>query len=294
MLAREFGTGGPAIGVVGQGTWQLEQRPREAVRALRHGVELGLQHVDTAQLYGAGAVERLVGEALQGVRDRVFLVSKIDPVRATRHEARRACDESLTRLRTDRLDALLLHWLPPHDLAEAVDAMEDLVQSGRISRWGVSNFDEVKLEQAVALAGASKIACNQVLYHPAERAVEHAVLPCCQRHGIAAVGYSPFAAGAFPPDDSPAGRLLGEIAERAGHLAAAGGVGVSDPAAEHLRHSEGGLSAPRGGERGRGRRLALGCGADTGRTGVSPRSPALRRSHLVSNLARARDLQLAP
>jgi diketogulonate reductase-like aldo/keto reductase len=208
---RHFGHTGPPVGVVGQGTWQLERSRRTAVRALQRGIELGVRHVDTAEIYGGGEVESLVGEALAGRRDRVFLVSKIDPVRATRSEAARACEESLTRLRTDYLDAYLLHWLPPHALAEAIGALESLVDAGRIRRWGVSNFDEVKLEEAVAIAGPGRIACNQILYHLDERSVEHAVLPCCERHGIAAVGYSPFAVGAFPTPDSPGGEVLAQI-----------------------------------------------------------------------------------
>lgn len=214
MQTRPFGEHGPSVSVVGQGTWQLEARWKDAVRTLRHGVELGMNHVDTAEIYGDGAVERLVGEALQGVRDQVFLVSKIDPRRAIGAEAARACEESLTRLRTDHLDAYLLHWLPPHSLEQAIEAMEALAESGRILRWGVSNFDEVKLEQAVSIAGAGRIACNQILYHPGERAVEHAVLPCCRRHGIAAVGYSPFAVGAFPGPDTRGGRALRTVAAR--------------------------------------------------------------------------------
>lgn len=216
MRERRFGSGGPALGVIGQGTWQLERDRRRAIAALRRGIELGLRHVDTAEIYGGGEVERLVGEALHGVRDRIFLVSKIDPVRATRTQAARACEESLARLKTDHLDAYLLHWLPPHPLGTAIEAMESLVSSGRIRRWGVSNFDEARLEEAVALAGPGRIACNQVLYHLEERAVEHAVIPCCQRHGIAIVGYSPFAVGGFPAPDSPGGRTLQAIAAARG------------------------------------------------------------------------------
>src|SRR5690606_37757517 len=151
MRKRRFGSDGPSVDVIGQGTWQLERDRRRAVDALRRGVELGLRHVDTAEIYGSGAVERLVGEALRGLRDRVFLVSKIHPARATRKDAERACAASLERLETDHLDAYLLHWLPPHSLEEAVEAMESLVARGRIRRWGVSNFDEVRLEQTLAL-----------------------------------------------------------------------------------------------------------------------------------------------
>lgn len=216
MQTRAFGDPGPDVAVIGQGTWQMDHDRRAAGRALRHGVSLGLTHVDTAEIYGGGAVESLVGEALDGLRDRVFLVSKIDPSRATRREAEHACAGSLTRLRTDCLDAYLLHWLPPHPLEEAIEAMERLVDKGMIRRWGVSNFDEVKLEEALAIAGPGRIACDQVLYHSGERTVEHGVIPCCQRHRIAAVGYSPFAVGRFPGTDSAGGRVLQEIADGRG------------------------------------------------------------------------------
>ena len=216
MQTRQFGRQGPAVGIIGQGTWQLERNPRQAGKALRYGVELGLTHVDTAEIYGGGAVERLVGEALCDVRDRLFLVSKIDPAKATRREAERACMQSLTRLHTDHLDVYLLHWLPPHPLQEAVEAMENLVARGLIRQWGVSNFDEIKLQEAVKLAGDGRVACNQVLYHPGERSVEHAVLPCCRRHGVALVGYSPFAAGALPRPGTTGGRALTEVALRHG------------------------------------------------------------------------------
>lgn len=214
MHTRQFGADGPEVPVIGQGTWQMEHQPREAAAALRHGVKLGLRHVDTAEIYGQGAVEVLVGRALEGLRDQVFLVSKINPVRATPIEAPRACRETLARLRTDHLDAYLLHWLPPHELKEAVDAMETLVARGMIRRWGVSNFDETKLEEVVVAAGADRVACNQVLYHPGERAVEQRILPACQQLRTALVGYSPFAVGSFPPADSRGGRALQEIAER--------------------------------------------------------------------------------
>lgn len=216
MHTRTFGPDGPAVAAIGQGTWQMDANPRNAAAALRHGVTLGLNHVDTAEIYGNGAVETLIGEALTGLRDEVFLVSKIDPARATSTEAERACRESLGRLRTDHLDAYLLHWLPQHSLEEAVESMERLVERGLIRRWGVSNFDEVKLEEAIRLAGPHRIACNQVLYHPGERAVEQAVVPCCQYHGIAMVGYSPFAVGAFPEPASAGAEALEEVAARHG------------------------------------------------------------------------------
>ncbi len=213
---RPFGPSGPAVSIVGQGTWQLERNERSAIRALRRGVELGLRHIDTAEIYGGGAVESLVGRTLGGLRDQVFLVSKVNPRRATRAGLVRACEESLRRLRTDRLDGYLLHWLPPHPLGFAVEALETLADAGKIGVWGVSNFDEVKLEELMRLAEPGRVACNQVLYHLEERAVEHAVIPFCRRHGIALVAYSPFAVGSFPGPDSPGGRVLATIARSHG------------------------------------------------------------------------------
>ncbi|MFW6094743.1 MAG: aldo/keto reductase [Pseudomonadota bacterium] len=216
MTTRPFGSDGLSVAVIGQGTWRFERDEQAAARALHRGIELGLRHVDTAEIYGDGAVEAMLGRALAGVRDRVFLVSKVDPRRATRDELPRACVESLRRLRTDHLDAYLLHWLPPHPLAGAVEALEALVRAGHIGCWGVSNFDEVKLGEIIELAGPGRVACNQVLYHLGCRDVEHAVLPFCQRHGVAMVGYSPFATGAFPAPDSPPGRELAHIARARG------------------------------------------------------------------------------
>lgn len=202
---------------IGQGTWQMEGDDRRTVlRALRHGLDLGLTHIDTAELYGHGEVERLVGEAIAGRRDEVVLVSKILPEHASRSGTRRACEGTLRRLRTDRLDGYLLHWLGPHPLAETAEAMEALVDDGLVDWWGVSNFDEVKLAELLAVAGEGRVACNQVLYHLRERSVEHAVIPFCRARGIAVVGYSPFGSGDFPDPSSPAGRVLAEVAAEVG------------------------------------------------------------------------------
>jgi len=206
-----FGRTGRSVTVIGQGTWTMERDARAALRALRRGLDLGLEHIDTAEIYGGGAVERLVGRALRGVRERAFLVSKVDPARASRTGTMRACEESLRRLRTDHLDAYLLHWAGPHPLEETFEAFETLVAQGKIRCWGVSNFDETMLAQARQIAG-DRIACNQVMYHLRQRTVEHAVLPYCRRHDIAIVGYSPFGAGAFAGADDEGARLLSMIA----------------------------------------------------------------------------------
>jgi diketogulonate reductase-like aldo/keto reductase len=209
---RPFGCHGPDVSIIGQGSWQLEREPRAALRALRRGLDLGLTHIDTAAIYGDGAAEVLVGRALRGRREEAFLVSKLDPRRASRHGTHDACDDSLRRLGTDYLDAYLLHWIGPHPLEETIAALEELVAAGKIGRWGVSNFDEIHLARALEIAGAGRIACNQVLYHVGQRAIEHAVLPFCQEHGIAVVSYSPFAAGAFPAPATAGGRALANIA----------------------------------------------------------------------------------
>jgi len=183
-----------------------------AIAALRKGLDLGMIHVDTAELYGGGDVETLVGEAIAGRRDEVFLVSKVLPEHATYEGTLRACETSLRRLRTDRLDSYLLHWPGPHPLAETIRAFERLERDGKIRSWGVSNFDVEELEEALAIAGPGRIACNQVLYHLDERGIEAAVLPWCARHSVAPVAYSPFGAGRFPSERTARGRVLAEVA----------------------------------------------------------------------------------
>jgi len=217
MQARELGKSGEPIAVIGQGTWALELADEgEARRALHAGLELGLTHVDTAEMYGAGRVEERLGRILAGRRDEVFLASKVLPSNASRAGTLAACERSLRRLGTDHLDLYLLHWPGSHPLAETIAAFEELRRKGSIRHYGVSNFDERELAEAVRLAGPGRIACNQVLYHPGERAVEHAVLPACARLGVTLVAYSPFGSGKFPPPSSKGGRVLAEIAARLG------------------------------------------------------------------------------
>jgi diketogulonate reductase-like aldo/keto reductase len=211
MERRQFGTTGRAVAVIGQGTWKLEASDRaSAVAALRRGLDLGMTHVDTAELYGVA--ENLVGEAIAGRRDEVFLVSKVLPTNASRRGTVAACERSLAKLRTDRLDGYLLHWPGPHPLEDTIAAFEQLRRDGKILSWGVSNFDVPELEAARAIAGDGHPACNQVLYHLRQRKIEHDVLPWCERHGVAVVGYSPFGSGRFPGAKSPGGRVLARIA----------------------------------------------------------------------------------
>jgi diketogulonate reductase-like aldo/keto reductase len=215
MLTRPFGPGGPRVTVVGQGSWRSEASPKEAIAALRRGLDLGLTHIDTAEMYGSGAAEEIIARAVAGRRDEVFLVSKVLPTNASRRGTIGACEKSLARLKTDRLDVYLLHWRGSHPLAETVDAFQALVASGKIRSWGVSNFDVDDLEEIASIAGTGLPACNQVLYHPKERAIEHEILPWCLERGIAVVAYTPFgeSPGIFE-SGSREGRVLHEIAAR--------------------------------------------------------------------------------
>jgi diketogulonate reductase-like aldo/keto reductase len=145
----------------------------------------------------------------------VFLVSKVLPTNASRKGTVKACEQSLKRLKAERLDCYLLHWRGSFPLADTIAAFEELQKAGKIRAWGVSNFDADDLDEALAIAGPGKIACNQVLYHLQERAVEHAVLPWCEKHGVALVGYTPFG-NRFPAPGSAGGKLLGEIAAKHG------------------------------------------------------------------------------
>lgn len=217
MKRNRFGAAGPAVAAVGQGTWYIEQAPRRAaVEALRRGLDLGMTHIDTAEMYGSGEAEEVVAEALQGRRDEVFLVSKVLPHNASLKGTLSACERSLKRLKTDRLDCYLLHWQGQYPLAETFEAFERLREAGKIRAWGVSNFDVPDLEDAFEVAGEGRIACNQVLYHLQERAIEHAVIPWCKRHGVAVVAYSPFGHSDFPDADSDGGQVLAAIASAHG------------------------------------------------------------------------------
>jgi len=208
------------VAVVGQGTWHSEQSPRDALDALRHGLDLGMCHLDTAEMYGSGAAETLVGRAIEGRRDEVFLVSKVLPSNASRRGTIAACERSLSRLKTDRLDCYLLHWRGAHPLAETVAAFEELRGSGKIRAWGVSNFDVDDLEELASLEGAELPACNQVLYHLEERAIEHAVQPWCDERGVAIVAYTPFGESSRAFDrETRQGRVLQEIAASHGATA---------------------------------------------------------------------------
>ena len=213
MELRLFGSTEGFVARIVQGTWFIEDADRDiAIAALRRGLDLGMTHIDTAELYGGGAAEELVGEAIAGRRNEVFLVSKVLPENASQSGTRLACERSLARLDTDRLDCYLLHWRGRHPLEETIAGFEDLQRAGKILSWGVSDVPDLRDALAIAGQGEGRLACNQVLYHLQERAIEHAVLPWCERHGVAVTAYSPFGHGNFPGSGTEGGRVLAKIA----------------------------------------------------------------------------------
>jgi diketogulonate reductase-like aldo/keto reductase len=195
----------------------MEGDPRkEAIAAIRRALDLGATHVDTAELYGHGEVERMVGEAIEGRREDVFLVSKVHPENASRKGTILACERSLSRLRTDYLDCYLLHWPGSHPLEDTIGAFDELERAGKIRSFGVSNFDAGELTRAISIAGPGRIRENQVLYHLLERRIEREVIPLAERENVAVVGYSPFGSGNFPSSKSSGGKVLADIAESHG------------------------------------------------------------------------------
>jgi len=225
MNKHSFGVTKRDVAAIGQGTWNLERASkRDAAAALRRGLDLGMTHIDTAEMYGSGEAEEYVAEAIAGRRNEVFLVSKVLPNNASRKGTIRACEKSLKRLKVERLDCYLLHWRESSPLAEILAAFDELEKAGKIRSWGVSNFDVGDLEEALAIAGPGRIACNQVLYHLEQRGMEHAVMPWCERHGVAVVGYTPFGQR-FPGPSSAGGRILAEVA--AAHSATARQVALA-------------------------------------------------------------------
>ncbi len=211
MQIKPLGASGAPVSIIGQGTWHIDHGDRaKAIAALRAGLDAGMTHIDTAEMYGDA--EPVVAEAIAGRRDETFLVSKVLPSNASRKATITACERSLKRLRTDRLDCYLLHWRGSYPLEDTVAAFEALKQAGKIASWGVSNFDVDDLDELRAVAGPDAIACNQVLYHLQERAIEHAVIPWCAKHKVAVVAYSPFGHNDFPASGSRGGKILQSIA----------------------------------------------------------------------------------
>ena len=219
LLRRKFGWTGLDVPMIGMGTWMIEGRrskdaERQAIEALRLGLQLGMKHIDTAEMYGNGRTEELVAEAVDGRREEVFLVSKVLPSNASYEGTLKACKHSLKRLRTDFLDLYLLHWpSSEHPIEETMRAMEKLVDDGMIKFIGVSNFDVEQLREAQNALRKYRIACNQVLYHLAYRGIELNLLPYCAKNEIAIVGYSPFGHGNFPSSHNRGGKVLAEIAK---------------------------------------------------------------------------------
>jgi diketogulonate reductase-like aldo/keto reductase len=187
-----------AVPILGQGTWRMgedaSERGRE-IAALRRGLDLGLALIDTAEMYGNGAAERVVGEAIAGRRDDVFLVSKVLPTNATHSGTIAACERSLRHLKTDRLDLYLLHWRENVPLQETVEAFESLVRDGKIRSWGVSNFDFEDMEELAELHSGNQVQTNQVLYNLTRRGIEYDLLPWCKERGIPIMAYSPVEQG---------------------------------------------------------------------------------------------------
>lgn len=188
---------------LGLGTWHMgesaSQRAAE-VGALRAGIDLGLKLIDTAEMYADGGAEQVVGEAIRGRRDDVFLVTKSYPHNASRKELPRACERSLDRLGVDSIDLYLLHWRGRVPLAETVEALEQLVETGKVERWGVSNFDVADMEELAAVARMGGIFANQVLYNPARRGIEFDLLPWCRERNVQVMAYSPLDEGTLASD----------------------------------------------------------------------------------------------
>jgi diketogulonate reductase-like aldo/keto reductase len=220
MQTRPFGFTGVPVSAIGQGTWEVEGdavKERRAVEALEAGIELGMTHIDTAEMYGNGRAEELTGQAIRGRRDRVFLTSKVLPSNASYEGTLRACERSLRRLGVDRLDLYLLHWESNHPIGETMRAMEKLADSGLIRFIGVSNFDVAKVWEVEQALSHHRLAANQVLYHLGDRGIERKLIPYCAERGIAVVAYSPFGSrGGFPKPQSAGGRVLAGIAATLG------------------------------------------------------------------------------
>ncbi|WDT79993.1 MAG: aldo/keto reductase [Candidatus Manganitrophus sp.] len=205
---------GVPVPVLGQGTWGMGETPerrQDEIAALRFGLDLGLTLIDTAEMYGEGGAEEVVGEAIEGRRDEVYLVSKVYPFNASLHGTVAACERSLNRLRTDHLDLYLLHWRGDYPLSETVEAFEALKEAGAIRDWGVSNFDLPDMEELVTVPNGEQVATDQVLYNLYHREVETALLPWCLKRHIPIMAYSPIEQGRMLDDP-----LLKEIASHHG------------------------------------------------------------------------------
>jgi diketogulonate reductase-like aldo/keto reductase len=220
MLNKPFGPTGRELPAIGQGTWDVPEHGAgraDVIRTIRRGIELGMTHVDTAEMYGAGEVETIVGEAIAGTpRERLFIASKVLPSNASYKRTIAACERSLKWLRLDYLDLYMLHWPSGVPLEETMRAMRDLVEQGKTRFIGVSNFDVEDMLDAKRVLGDVPLAANQVLYHLNERGIEHDLIPRAAEAGIAIVGYTPFGRGRFPRKAAAADGVLGRIARKHG------------------------------------------------------------------------------
>ena len=218
MIKRKFGWTDTEVPVIGQGTWMIDgssETESRSIQTLKLGFDLGMNHIDTAEMYGEGHVEELVGEAIAGMRrDKIFLVSKVLPSNASYENTLKACKQSLKRLKTEWLDLYLLHWPSRYPLSETMRAMEKLVSDGLVKYIGVSNFDVEDLMEAEQVLLTERIACNQVLYNLRNRGIEQRLLQYCSKKKIAVVGYSPFGYTNFPSPHSIEGKLLTEIGKK--------------------------------------------------------------------------------
>jgi diketogulonate reductase-like aldo/keto reductase len=242
--------GKETVPAIGQGTWYMGEQRAEAAKeaaALRLGIDLGMTLIDTAEMYASGGAEQVVAQAISGIRDRVFVVSKVLPQNASRTGVVAACERSLKRLRTDRIDLYLLHWRGGHPLADTVAGFEALMAAGKIRYWGVSNFDTADMEELSALPNGANCAANQVLYHPNSRGIEFDLVPWCTRRRIPLMAYSPLGHHVRRLLDSKA---LRAVAQRIGTTPAAVAIAwgmrsgnvISIPKAadpEHVRENAG-------------------------------------------------------
>ena len=220
MISKPFGPARTEVPVIGQGTWDIPEsgaRRDEAIAALRRGIELGLTHIDTAEMYGSGVAEQMVGQAILGVpRASLFITSKVLPSNASYKGTLAACERSLRRIGTEYLDLYLLHWPSSYPLEETMRALETLVQQGKARFIGVSNFDVDDVREAQSYLRSVPLASDQVFYHLKERGPEAHLLPYCKREKIALVGYTPFGRGRFPRKEAEPGGVLGRVAARHG------------------------------------------------------------------------------
>jgi diketogulonate reductase-like aldo/keto reductase len=228
---------GVRVPALGQGTWYMAEEPsrrKGELAALQRGIELGLTLIDTAEMYGDGASEELVGEAIAGRRDRVFLVSKVLPWNASREGTIEACEQSLRRLRTDRIDLYLLHWRGEAPFEETIAAFEELVEDGKIGSWGVSNLDTDEMDELLSAGGAA-VQVDQVLYNLSRRGIEWDLLPRCRARDVAVMAYSPVEQG----------RILGHPALR--QVAGRHGATPAQVALAWTLREEGVITIPKAG-----------------------------------------------